>query len=128
MSLMSPCLSMFVYGSFVFICDLSMHEKCFNYALINLLFNLCKSMLIINMFVTHPNPHLEATTRPFTPEVLQPKEHTLTPCYFVIFTFILAFESIQKFGGASHMKFNIMKWMDIIERILVPYLVMNYKI
>jgi hypothetical protein len=33
--------------------------------------------------------------------VLQIKECTPTPYYFVVFTLGLAFESIKKFGGAS---------------------------
>jgi hypothetical protein len=33
--------------------------KCFNYALTNLLFGLCKSIWIIYLFIIHLNPHLK---------------------------------------------------------------------
>jgi hypothetical protein len=52
---------MFARGSFV-------HQKCSNYTLTNLLFGLCKSMWIIDMFFTLPSPHPEAPTLPFTPK------------------------------------------------------------
>ncbi len=63
--------SMFAHGS-------SVHQKCFNYVLINLLFGLCKSMWIIYPLVTRPSPHPEALTHPSTPEVLRTKERTPT--------------------------------------------------
>jgi hypothetical protein len=36
------------------------HQKCFNYALTNLLFGLCKSVWKIDLLIIHPNPHPEA--------------------------------------------------------------------
>jgi hypothetical protein len=36
------CESVFNHGSFVFAHGLSMHQTCFNYALTNLLFSLCR--------------------------------------------------------------------------------------
>jgi hypothetical protein len=50
------------------------------------------------LFVNLPNPHLEASTRPYTPEVMRAKEHTSTPSPFVVFTFGLAVESIKELG------------------------------
>jgi hypothetical protein len=40
---------------FVFARGSSMHKKCSNYALINLLFGLCRSMWIIDLLVIHPS-------------------------------------------------------------------------
>jgi hypothetical protein len=59
-----------------------------------LLFSLCKSMWIIDMFVTHLNPHLGAPTHPFISEVLQARECAPTPYPSIIFTFGLALEFI----------------------------------
>jgi hypothetical protein len=53
----------------------SMHQKCSNYTLTNLLFGLCKSVWITDPLVTHPNPHPEAPVRPFTPKMLWTREH-----------------------------------------------------
>jgi hypothetical protein len=69
---------------FVFTRGLSVHQKCYNYAQINLLFGLCWFMWIIDPLVTLPNPHPEVPTCPFTPKVLQAREHTPTPYPFVV--------------------------------------------
>jgi hypothetical protein len=53
------CESVFTRGS-------SMHQKCSNYALTNLLFGLCKSMWIIELLVTLPSPNPGAPTCPST--------------------------------------------------------------
>jgi hypothetical protein len=87
-SLVSPC---FAHGE-------SMHQKCSNYTLTNLLFGLCRSMWVIKLFINLFSPNHRAPTRPSTAEVLQAKECTLTP--FVIFTFGLVVESIKELGGA----------------------------
>jgi hypothetical protein len=63
----------------------SEHKKCSNYALINLLFGLCKSVWIIDPLVTGPSPHPRALTRPFTFEVLRAKEFTPIPYPFDVF-------------------------------------------
>jgi hypothetical protein len=73
------CESMFAHG-------LSMHQKCSNYALINLLFSFCKSVWIIDLLVTLPNPHPGAPTCPSTPKVLQAREHTPTAYPSIVFT------------------------------------------
>jgi hypothetical protein len=73
------CESVFARGSF-------MHQKRSNYSLTNLLFGLCMSVWIIDPLVTHLSPHPRAPTRPFTPEVLQIREHTSTPYPSVFFT------------------------------------------
>jgi hypothetical protein len=70
---------MFAHGS-------SLHQKCFDYALTNLLFDLCRSVWIIDLLVTHPSPHLGALGCPSTFEVLQPKECAPTPYPSVVFT------------------------------------------
>ncbi len=61
---------------FMFAHGLSVHQKCSNYALTNLLFGLCKFLWIVDMLVTHPISHPEVPTHPSTPEVLQVKECT----------------------------------------------------
>jgi hypothetical protein len=94
------CESMFGHG-------LSMHQKCFNYTLTNLLFGLCRSMWIIDSLVTCPSPHPKAPTHPFTPKVVWAKERGQTPCPFVIFTFGFIVEYIQEFGGVSLL---LLKW------------------
>jgi hypothetical protein len=59
-------------------------------------------MWIIDPLVTHLSPHPEAAACPFTLEVLQVKERTLTPSPFVVFTFGLVVEFTKEFGSASH--------------------------
>jgi hypothetical protein len=77
----------------------SMHQKCSNYALINMLFSLCKSIWIINTLVTCPSPHPKVIACPSSPKVLRVREHIPTPSSSIIFTFRLAFESYEEFGG-----------------------------
>jgi hypothetical protein len=89
------CESIFAHGS-------SMHQKCSNYALINLLFGLCKFMQVIDLLVNHPSPEPRAPTCPSTPEMLQPKERTPISFTFVVFTFGLIVESIKELGGMSN--------------------------
>jgi hypothetical protein len=52
----------------VFACGSSMHQKCSNYALTNLLFGMCKFVWIIDLLVTRASPHLRAPTHPSTPQ------------------------------------------------------------
>ncbi len=92
------CESVFARGSF-------MHQKCFNYALTNL-FNLCRSVWIINLVVTRPSPHPRAPTHPSTLEMLWTKECTPTPYPFVVFTFGFTIESIKEVRGVSLLKLN----------------------
>ncbi len=73
------CKSMYAHGS-------SMHQKCSNHALTNLLFSLCRFVWIIDPLVTRPSPHLRAPTRPSTPKVLWTREHNPTLYFFVIST------------------------------------------
>jgi hypothetical protein len=102
--------------------DLCVHQKCFNYALTNSLFDLCKPVWIIDSRVTLLSPHLEILIRPSTPEVLGTKEHTLITYPSVVFTFGLTVKSIKEFGGVSiyvggfiHMKKNESDfvWMNV---------------
>jgi hypothetical protein len=79
-----------------------MHQKCFNYALINLLFGLRMYVWIIDSLITHPSPHPGAPACPSTPEVLQIKEHIPIISSSIVFAFGFAFESYEEFGGASH--------------------------
>jgi hypothetical protein len=69
---------MFAHGS-------SMHQKCSNYALINLLFDLYRSLWVIDgCHFLKPNPG--ASAHPSTPKVLQAKECAPTPYSSVVFT------------------------------------------
>ncbi len=86
--------SMFAHSS-------SVHQKCFSYALTNLLFDLCKSMWLIDLLVNLPSPHLRVLARPSTLEMLQTQECTPTPSPFVVSTFGLIIESIKELGGVS---------------------------
>jgi hypothetical protein len=59
------------FGEFcesMFACSSSVHQKCSNYALTNLLFGLCKSMWVIELLVNFSSPHPEATTSPLPPK------------------------------------------------------------
>ncbi len=56
------CESVYACGLFVHARGLSMHQKCINCALTNLLSSLCTTIWIIL-----PSPHLRAPTRPFLP-------------------------------------------------------------
>jgi len=53
------------------------------------------------LLVICPNPHSGAPARPSTFEVLRVKEYIPIAYPFVIFTFVLAVESIKEFGGVS---------------------------
>ncbi len=101
--------------SFMFACGSSVHQKCSNHALTNLLFGLCRSMWIINMFIARPSPHPKALVCPSTPEVLQAKEHTPTPYPSVVFTFALVIESIKEFGDVLILQFLILPLFSILD-------------
>jgi hypothetical protein len=60
------CESMFAHGS-------SVHQKCSNYALTNLLFGLCKSVWTIDLLNTRPNPHSKAPDTPLPPKCYKPR-------------------------------------------------------
>jgi hypothetical protein len=81
------CESVFAHG-------LSVHQKCSHYALTNLLFGLCRSVWVIDLFVILPSPYLGAPTCPSTPKMLWAKERAPTPFPFIVFTFGFAIESI----------------------------------
>ncbi len=66
-----------------------------------LLFGLCKSLWVIDLFANIPSPHLKAPTRPSTPKVLWTKVRTPTPFPSVVVTFGLAIKSIKELGGVS---------------------------
>jgi hypothetical protein len=78
-----------------------MRQKCSSYALINLLFGLCRSVLVTEFLVNLFSPHPGAPARPSIPEVLRAREHAPTPFPFVVFTFGLVVSPSRSFGGAS---------------------------
>jgi hypothetical protein len=73
------CESVFAHG-------LSVHQKCFNYTLTNLLFGLCRSVWIIDLLVTYLSSHPRALACPFTPKVLGARECAPIPYPSVVFT------------------------------------------
>jgi len=87
-----PSLSHGEFYESMFACGSSVHQKCSNYTLTNFLFGVCKSMWIIDLLVTFPNPHIEASARPSTRKVLRTKECASIPYPFIVF---------KEFGGAS---------------------------
>ncbi len=88
------CESMFSHG-------LSVHQRCSNYALTNLLFSLCRSVWVIDLLANLPNPHPGAPAHPSTPEMLHAMERVLIPSPFIVFIFGLVVESIKELRGAS---------------------------
>jgi hypothetical protein len=82
----------------VFVCDSSVHQKCSNYTLTNLLFGLCRSVWIIDSLVTCCSPHPKVPTCPFALEMLRANEHAPIPYPSVIFTLGLIAEFIKEFG------------------------------
>jgi hypothetical protein len=86
--------SMFGHGEFV-------HQKCSNNALTNLLFGLSRSMWIVNLFITHPNPHPKALAQLFTPKMLRAEEHASNFLSFRCFHRRLTFESIKELESVS---------------------------
>jgi hypothetical protein len=71
---------------FVFAHGSSMHQKCSNYALTNLLFGLCRSVWIIDPLVIRPSLYPEALACLSTPKVLRTKERTPIIYPFDVFT------------------------------------------
>jgi hypothetical protein len=52
-----------------------------------------------------------------TPEVLQIKECTLTPSFFVVFTFGFAFEYFKEFGGASKKFKKLQELLNVEDKL-----------
>jgi len=94
------CESIFAHGS-------SMHQKCSNYKLTNLLFGLCRSMWIIGLLAIHFSSHPKVPACPSTPEVIWIKKHTPAPYPFVVFTFGLAIKSMEVFKVRHKPKLGI---------------------
>jgi hypothetical protein len=85
------CESVFARGLF-------MHQKFSNYTLTNLLFGLCKSVWVIELFVNLLSSHPRAPTCPFTPKVLRARERTLILSPSIVFTFGLAVNPSKSLG------------------------------
>ncbi len=82
--------------------DSLVHQKCFNYALTNLLFGLCKSAWIIDRLVTRPSPHPRTLACPSTLKVLRANEHASTFYPSTIFT-LDSHLNLSKSLGVRHM-------------------------
>ncbi len=74
------------FCEYVFVRGSSVHQKCSNYALTNLLFGLCKFVWVIDLLVTLPNPHPKTLACPSTLKVLWTMECTPIPDFFIMFT------------------------------------------
>jgi hypothetical protein len=85
------------YGS-VFARNSFMHQKCSSYALTNSLFGLCRSVWVIDLFVTHSSPYPKTPTCPSTPKVLWIRERAPTPYPSIGFIFKFAIECTKEFG------------------------------
>jgi hypothetical protein len=72
--------------------------KCSSYALTNLLFGLCRSVWMIELFVNLPSPIPELQHAPLPLKVLRAKKHAPTPSPSVVFTLRLIVESIKELG------------------------------
>jgi hypothetical protein len=85
---------------FVFTRDLSVHQKCSNFALTNLLFDLCKPVWIIEPLVVRPNPIPELQHFPLPPKCCERRSvpNSFSFCYLHLG---LTIESIKELGGAS---------------------------
>jgi hypothetical protein len=82
-------------------------KNCFNYALTNLLFSLCKSMWIIDPLVIRPNPHPKAPACSSTPKMLEARERTnLFFCCFHFWTSIWVFQGVKVHQGHSRVVFT----------------------
>jgi hypothetical protein len=81
----------------VYACGSSMHQKCSNYALTNLLFGLRRLIWIIDMLVTCPSPHPKAPTHlSYSISVMN---YEMCPNYFSFYCFhfgthILVFQKV----------------------------------
>jgi hypothetical protein len=64
------------------------HQKCFNCALTNLLFGLCRSVWIIFLLINLPSLNYEASTCPSTPKCCDPKSmsNSFSFCCFHLWT------------------------------------------
>ncbi len=87
--------------------NLFVHQKCFNYALTNLLFGLCKFVQIIDPLVSHLNPHPKALALRSTFKVLRAKEHTPTPYPFNVFTLDLQLNLLRSLGVCHYRLLNL---------------------
>jgi hypothetical protein len=85
--------SVFAYGSFV-------EQKCSSYALTNLLFNLCRSMWVIDLLVILPSPHPGVPACPLPPKCYEPWNTPQLLVLLLFSLFKLTVESIKGVGGA----------------------------
>jgi hypothetical protein len=97
-----------------------MHQRCSNYALINLLFGLCRSMWIIELFVNLPSPCPGALTHPSSPKMLWVRKCTPTLSPFLVFIFGFTVESIKKLGGVSTR--HHLHWTTIITKTTLHHI------
>jgi hypothetical protein len=84
------------FCEFVYAHGLSVHQKCSNHALTNLLLSLWKFTWITDSLVIRPCPHLEPSTWPSTPKVLWIKEHPPILFFFPLFSFLNSHLNLSK--------------------------------
>ncbi len=85
---------MYTRGSFVF-------QKCYNYALTNLLFSLCNSMQIIDPLVIPFNPHPKVLTH-----VLRSVPQPLLPLFSLLHLHLSLSKSLRRVKLCARQKFQ----------------------
>ncbi len=84
------CESIFAYGS-------SVHQRCSNSALTNLLFGFCRFVWVSDLFVNLPSP-IPELQHTLYPEVLRARERTPTASPFVVFFLDSKLSPSKSFG------------------------------
>jgi hypothetical protein len=104
-------------GSFV-------HQKCFNYAQINLLFGLCRSVWIIDLLATHPSFHPRPSACPLPLKCCKLKSiHWL-----LLFSLSNLHLSLSRSAMVRHKILLIEKFLSFKMSIMWQNLILNIKI
>jgi len=82
--------------------------KCFNHALTNLLFNLCRFMWIIDSFVTHCSPHPKAPAHPSTLKCYELKAYPNSFWCFHFWIHIWVFQGVWGCVTNDMITYNIL--------------------
>jgi hypothetical protein len=85
----------------VYACGSSLHQKCSNYALTSLLFNLCKSIWMIDLLFIHPNPHPKSPTRLSYPQSAMNQRAYPNSFFFHCFHFGTCIWVFQRVWGCA---------------------------
>jgi hypothetical protein len=89
----------------MYVCGLFVHQKCSNYALIDLLFGLCKSIWIIDSLVAchlSYSPSQKSNT-PFSPQKCYELRNVPQFIYLLLFSFWDLHLSLSRSLGVCHL-------------------------